>query len=676
LPDIFLSYSRDDLPTAQRFAEAFEREGLSVWWDQTLNPGEHYDHITEKALKEARAVVVLWSKKSVDSRWVRAEATQAERNKTLVPAMIEPCDRPIMFELTHTADLSQWNGDPKDRNWQAYLAGVRRFVQREAATPSPAGVAPAVTADSRRGVWISAAAAVLIFAAGAVWFATRAPKPAGSGAFATTAAPAAASEVTLAVLPFADMSTAHDQEAFSDGLTEEILNQLAQIKAMRVTGRTSSFSFKGKNEDLRIIADKLGVGNLLEGSIRKDGNQLRITAQLINGKDGAHLWSQTYDRELSGIFALQEEIAKDVAKALSITLDVGDLPRAQGGTTNIDAYEKFLRAEALADKLESNASVQSVQLYREAVALDPEFARAWYGLYGVLELGLVSPDPKLAANTRKEMSDVSAHVVALAPSAWWTQTMLAQRFRSEHKWTESEAAVTKAVATAPPAMISVTQAYVLFLWAVGRMQEAADYMNRVHPANPLSHTDRLFRGLSLDFAGRSDEAQAECESAKSDLTGADWDCEWPALLRLWSRPDATPAAINAQVRRVLQKADPNDALDRILAGGIENQESARAAMRHEFEYSVSRNAALPFDFSRFADHFGDKDLALATLRRNLIDLRGVGLHEPWLPFETNLRADPRFKELLRDLGLVDYFRASGNWGDFCKPIGKDDFECH
>src|SRR5664279_1925591 len=133
LADIFLSYSRDDQATARRFAEGFEREGFSVWWDQTLNPGEAYDQVTEKALLEAKAVVVLWSKKSVDSRWVRAEATQAGRNNTLVPVMIEPSNRPIMFELTHTADLSHWIGDSNDQAWQAYCTGVRRFVDAKPA---------------------------------------------------------------------------------------------------------------------------------------------------------------------------------------------------------------------------------------------------------------------------------------------------------------------------------------------------------------------------------------------------------------------------------------------------------------------------------------------------------------------------------------------------------------
>src|SRR6516225_1279382 len=128
MPDIFLSYTREDQATAQRFAEAFEAQGFSVWWDATLRSGEAYDQVTEEALRTAKAVVVLWSKKSVASRWVRAEATLADRNKTLIPAMIEPCDRPIMFELTQAADLTHWRGAADDKAWRAFLDDVRRFV--------------------------------------------------------------------------------------------------------------------------------------------------------------------------------------------------------------------------------------------------------------------------------------------------------------------------------------------------------------------------------------------------------------------------------------------------------------------------------------------------------------------------------------------------------------------
>ncbi|MCE9523903.1 MAG: toll/interleukin-1 receptor domain-containing protein, partial [Alphaproteobacteria bacterium] len=131
-PDVFLSYARDDQTTARKFAEALEREGLAVWWDVALRSGDAYDETMEQALKAAKAVVVLWSKASVQSRWVRSEATLADRNKTLVPCMIEPCERPIMFELTQTAELAHWQGDAADRAWTAFLADVRRLVGREA----------------------------------------------------------------------------------------------------------------------------------------------------------------------------------------------------------------------------------------------------------------------------------------------------------------------------------------------------------------------------------------------------------------------------------------------------------------------------------------------------------------------------------------------------------------
>jgi hypothetical protein len=136
MPEIFLSYARDDQEVARRFAQGFEREGLGVWWDQALNPGEAFDQVTEAALASASAVVVLWSKTSVSSRWVRAEATQANATNRLVPVMIEPCTRPIMFELTHTADLSHWKGKPDDPAWQGFITGLRRFIERRTGTGS------------------------------------------------------------------------------------------------------------------------------------------------------------------------------------------------------------------------------------------------------------------------------------------------------------------------------------------------------------------------------------------------------------------------------------------------------------------------------------------------------------------------------------------------------------
>lgn len=185
MSDVFVSYSREDQEVARRFAASFEREGFSVWWDQALSPGEAFDQVTEQAFESARAVVVLWSKTSVNSRWVRAEATQAHANQRLLPVMIEACRRPIMFELTHTADLSGWDGDVRDPAWQSVVASVRRYVEQptqlpaaQAARPTP-DIRPAqpkkplprtprfsASGQSRRRVVVYGAASVALAAAG------------------------------------------------------------------------------------------------------------------------------------------------------------------------------------------------------------------------------------------------------------------------------------------------------------------------------------------------------------------------------------------------------------------------------------------------------------------------------------------------------------------------------
>jgi hypothetical protein len=150
MPDVFLSYNREDAAVAKRFADAFVREGFDVWWDVTLRSGETYDEVTEAALRAARAVVVLWSPRSVASHWVRAEATIAHRARTLMPATIEPCDKPVMFELTQTADLSHWRGEADDTAWLAFLDDVRRRMGCDA--PEVAMTAPApAPAPSRNG---------------------------------------------------------------------------------------------------------------------------------------------------------------------------------------------------------------------------------------------------------------------------------------------------------------------------------------------------------------------------------------------------------------------------------------------------------------------------------------------------------------------------------------------
>jgi TolB-like protein len=672
MSDIFLSYSRDDQPVARRFAEGFERAGFSVWWDQTLNAGDSYDKVTEKALEEARAVVVLWSRSSVDSRWVRAEATQASSNGTLVPVMIEACKRPIMFELVHTADLSHWHGESSDQGWQALVAGVRRFVEKGVAG---AAASPVVQARPARRFGLGAAitAVVVLIAGVGLWAVSR--KSDEPAVPAAVAGPAATAAVTLAVLPFVNLSSDPEQEYFSDGLTEEILNQLAQIKALRVTGRTSSFSFKGKNEDLRLIGQKLGVANLLEGSIRKDGNQVRITAQLINGKDGAHLWSQTYDRELNKVFALQEEIAKDVAQALSITLDVSDLNRSQGGTTSVEAYDKYLRGRQLVKQDAVEANGQAIALFREAVALDPSFSRAWLELNTALVTqGIFIPGETAAL--RREVAETGQRVRALAPSAWWARLLVANELKRQRKWSEAEAAMNAALSAnaGRPVPLELVPSYIELMWSLGRVREGLELGERAMAQDPLAMN--LARSVQpmLDCAGRSDDAQAEYERTRA-LVGSQGSLELWKLARMLMREDVDAASVRAQLHTVVLASKNSAVLLAPLAEHYKDRASSLPAVRQVFDDPSRLGVVALWTVAMIADRFGDKDLALAALRRTALEPQ-VPANVLWFPQRTGLRSDPRFKELVRELGLVDYWRSSGKWGDYCKPVGDDDFECH
>ena len=679
MADVFLSYNREDQAAARRFAQGFEREGLSVWWDQTLHSGENYDQVTESALREAKAVVVLWSKKSVDSRWVRAEATQASARGTLMPVMIEPCKRPIMFELTHTADLANWNGDPGDRSWRTFVDGVRRVMGKDATGPGPVlstikPVANPTVGPRHRRTFAVASAVLLLLGAGA-WVmsrksgdATPAAAAITSGAVAGAVTPAAV--VTLAVLPFADISEKQDQGYFSDGLTEELLNQLAQVQGMRVTARTSSFSFKGRNEDVRVISQQLGVANLLEGSVRKDGTHLLITAKLINGKDGSQSWSKRYAREVSDVFVLQEEVAKDVVSALSVKLDVGALPRIQGGTNHVEAYDKYLQARQLALQGGPIQCAQAVLLLREAVKLDPDFSRAWLLFAWALTETLTGVPDSEAELTLRERDAASARVMELAPDSWWAQAQRANSFIGQRQWAEAEAAVN--AGAAPSADYEENGSRFFFLGTVGRIKELAQRLELAKQLDPLSFTISADLQIALDQAGRPEQAQAEFQRSMG-LAGIYQRTNVYALMRLLRRDDATPDAIGKQFRKLLDAETLRMPVSHALATTYNDRAKSREVIRKAIDDPANQDRVRMVVVTFFADAFNEKDLALRALERSVIDLKYTGAL--WFPYRTDTRADPAFKALVRATGLADYFRASGNWNDFCKPVAADDFEC-
>jgi TolB-like protein len=384
MTDIFLSYNREDRARAKVFAQGFEAQGLSVWWDVGLRTGEAYDEVTETALRTARAVVVLWSIKSVASRWVRAEALLAFRNKTLIPCMIEPCERPLMFELTQSAQLYGWKGNRSDPRWIALLADVRAMIDKNigvsndlpplnalmSAAPQPV--------PNRRNLVVGASAIVASVTGFGLW------------SFRDTLSPPkdpARNQNSVAVLPFVNLSADVAQAYFADGLSAEVRAELAGVTALRVVAQTSSAAFKGRSETAQSMARQLGVAFLLDGSVRKAASTARVVAQLINGKTGSIEWSQTFDRPLDDIFAVQTEIAEAVVAALLTRLPTQSgqskktsAPKAKsvGGTLNVAAFDDLLRGRALFEAaLSAQTDRQALEAFDRAIALDANFAAAY-----------------------------------------------------------------------------------------------------------------------------------------------------------------------------------------------------------------------------------------------------------------------------------------------------------
>src|SRR6187455_1989483 len=235
----------------------------------------------------------------------------------------------------------------------------------------------------------------LLLGGGVLWYFQRASETSTATSPAPTAA-ALPTDASIAVLPFVNMSADKEQEYFADGISEELLNLLAQVPELRVIARTSSFSFKGKEVDIAEIARRLNVANVLEGSVRKSGDTLRITAQLIRASDSSHLWSQTYDRQMTDVFKVQDEIAAAVVEQLKITL-LGNAPKARA--TDPQAYALFLQGREVARQFSAASFAQAVDLYRQALAIDPEYAPAWDGLadayFNQMDFAVISQDQGL-----------------------------------------------------------------------------------------------------------------------------------------------------------------------------------------------------------------------------------------------------------------------------------------
>ncbi|WP_309661093.1 TIR domain-containing protein [Sphingomonas sp.] len=355
MANVFLSYAREDEAAAKQLAEGIGGAGHEVWWDRHIQGGSRFSTEIDRALKSAEAVVVLWSPASVESAWVQDEAAEGRDSGRLVPVSLAGTRPPLGFRQFHTVELGKFNGAAGELN----------------------DLLDAIS------------------------------KTAGSKASETAASQAAEHKASrgasVCVLPFINMSGDPEQEYFSDGITEDIITDLSKVSALLVIARNTAFTFKGRVMDVKEVARSLDVTHVLEGSVRKVGSRVRITAQLIDSATGGHVWADRYDRDLTDIFAIQDEISKAIVAALRVKL----LPEEKKaietrGTASVEAYNLYLMArQQWTDGGIGDVRRQEtiVRICNQATTFDPNYAQAW-GLMALAQSQLrfwhgrdVDPEP-------------------------------------------------------------------------------------------------------------------------------------------------------------------------------------------------------------------------------------------------------------------------------------------
>jgi TolB-like protein/DNA-binding winged helix-turn-helix (wHTH) protein len=406
-----------------------------------------------------------------------------------------------------------------------FVAAVktRALVAGEPGTPAPAPAPPSAPAQtlkqsppaaqsaptghpaptlSRRPRWVIAAGALAVLLLGVIAvFAWRGREQAAPS-LTVNAHP------SIAVLPFVDMSDEQDQVHFAEGLSEEILNLLAHADNLRVTARTSSFSFKGENVDIKTIAQRLEVAYVLEGSVRKQGDRLRITAQLIDASTSAHMWSDTYDRDVHDIFGVQREIAAAVADALRVTLARNSPRRAE--TMSSEAYEHYLQGRHLFNRRAGGDLAEAKAHFEKAVRIDPNYARAWSALAGVYFVGQYENQD--FPDAMKRWGEAAERAITLDPELAEGHIRAAQYYMHERKQDLANANVARAQALDPndPMVISITMSDAI---VDGRLADAVEMQRRLVAMDPLSASQRGNLGLFLTMVDRLPEAQAQLERA-------------------------------------------------------------------------------------------------------------------------------------------------------------------
>ena len=437
MSDVFVSYARSDEPQAKRVAEALRALGYDVWRDDELPAHRAYSEVIEERLKSARAVVVLWSTDAAKSQWVRAEADAARSFGTLVQAILDGNIPPMPFNQIQCADLSGWDGVAETPGWKKLVASVAAL----------AGVnPPAQKAAQRR-------------------------------------------QTSICVLPFQNMSGDPEQEYFSDGISEDITTDLSKISSLEVIARNTAFTFKGQAVDICDVARKLGVSHVLEGSVRKAGGRVRVTAQLIDGVSGGHVWADRYDRDLTDIFVIQDEISKAIVDALKVKLLPEEKEAIESrGTTNAEAYNLYLLARQYwitGDFGDRRREERVIRICRRAIEMDSNYAQAW----ALMALAQANLFYAYAANEGlDDGAAAAARALELDPDIAEARLPIAWCLRAEGNVAEADAEIGRALELAPES------------WEVNKEAARLFYRQRAID-RAIHHLTKATQIVEADFHG-------------------------------------------------------------------------------------------------------------------------------------------------------------------------------
>jgi len=462
---------------------------------------------------------------------------------------------------------------------------------------------------------------------------------------------------SIAVLPFLNMSSDPEQEYFSDGITEEVLNLLVKIPELKVTSRTSVFSFKGQSVDIPTVAEKLGVANILEGSVRKAGNRVRITAQLIEAGNDVHLWSETYERELDDIFAIQDEIATEVVKALQIQL-LGEAPIAT--STNTEAYNLYLRGKHFATLRTLEGRESSVKAYQESIALDADFAPPWAGLSNVLR-----DQGRFDATDLQEAMEASRRAAMRAleldnklAEAWLSLAQI--QFNYDWDWSNADV-TTRTALKYGPKNAPVLRLATWVALSLGEMERALGLAQLAVDLDPLDYTGLVNLGTTYWALGQLKEEERI----------------YRRILELY--PDSHSHSVKSWIAATLtRQGKPEEGLQYLIFDSENRWQKAMSAVvlhslgRHEEERPIRQNMIDEYSQTwaygialTYAWH-GDLDKAFEWLDiafEQKDSYMTQLIFNPWL---APLHDDPRWEAILDRMGLLEYWKKS-QAGQEAKP---------